>query len=1048
MTSKIPLLRSLPARRQKIVLWSLGLVLFYTVTGFLIVPPIVRAIAVKQLSKFLNREVTIAKVQINPYSMSATIRGFLIADKDGKPFVSWDEVHANFQFWSLFTKTYVFHEIRTSHPFARVQVNPDYSLNFSDIIEKIARETTAAPKSTKPSRPLALRVKVLKISAARLAATDLTTRQPFSKVIGPLELTLQEFATNPDNKNPYSFTGSTEEGERFSWSGHFFLDPVRSEGELKIENVALAKYAPVYQDLVRFDVRDGVVDVRASYLVESGVQTNIARLTNTTVSVKSVKVAEHGAADNALEVSQFTIAGVSADAFLRNAVVNSISTSGGRVALRRNADASINLIELSKPSPDATNTAGSVQLVLQSLTNVVELLLRSTNAWAGAIREINVEDYAIRLEDMATPRPVRLDLDQLKVNVRNVSNTPGSNITAAVSMRWNTNGIVSTEASVSLFPLRADVKLGLEKLEIRALDPYLDPFVNLLITQGSVGMDGRVVLEQGTNELPAVSFTGEVRVDDFATMDGVMTEDFVKCGRLRVSGIEAQLQPLSVAIREVSLHDASARLVIGSVQTNNLFAVLKRDMSLPPETNAPAPATKKTGKGLPKIEVPTNLIASAQAALPKVTVGALVFTNAQLQYVDRSMTPGVSLAVSQVDGRIEGLSTEDLSRADIKVAGKVDNTAPMEITGKINLLGKNPYSDVTVNFRGIELIPTSPYSGKFLGYRLSKGKLSLDLRYQLTNGTLKGQNVIVVDQLTLGEKVNSPDATKLPVRLGIAILKDRSGKIELDVPVEGTLGDPEFRLGRVITRALVNVFTKIVTSPFAALGAVFGGQGEEVSYQEFVAGSSELQDSARSKLDAVAKGLFERPALQVEIEGNVDPVTDRDALRREKLLKEFRQKKWMSLRRSERSGVTPDQVQLTPEERADYLQVAHAAAFSPEAVAARARQTGGSATNQAAAAAAAPRFTRAEEPTKGAAALLKDARADVPKVAATDMESQLAGLIDISETDFAMLATARANRVKEYLLQAGKVEAERVFLADPAARGKESKGSRVYLNLR
>ncbi len=124
--------------------------------------------------------------------------------KDGKPFVSWDEVHANFQFWSLFTRTFVFSEISTSHPFVRVQVNPDYSLNFSDIIEKLAKLAAATPKSDKPSRPLALRIDVMKISAARLAATDLTTKSPFSKVIGPLELTLQNFATDPDNKNPYS----------------------------------------------------------------------------------------------------------------------------------------------------------------------------------------------------------------------------------------------------------------------------------------------------------------------------------------------------------------------------------------------------------------------------------------------------------------------------------------------------------------------------------------------------------------------------------------------------------------------------------------------------------------------------------------------------------------------------------------------------------------------------------------------------------------------------------------------------------------------------
>jgi hypothetical protein len=537
---QIPVFHSLSVRHRRLLVWSVSLILFYTLFGFFILPRIVRSVATKQLSGQLGREVSIGQVKINPYSMSATIRALLVKDKDGQPFISWEEVHANFQFYSLFTRTYVFREIRTAQPFLRVQVNKDYSLNFSDILEKIAKEAATAPRK-KPSRPLALRIDRLRISGARLLASDLTTKKPFTKVVGPLELTLQNFATNPDSKNPYSFVGSTEEGERFSWSGHFFLAPIRSTGEFSLENISLAKYAPLYQDLVRFDIRDGIVDVRSSYHVEQGAQSNIARLTNAMIAVKSLKVAEHGVADNAMEVARFTVAGVSADAFGRNALVDSVSTSDGRFAVRRNADATVNLIELSKPSPDATNTAGSVAVLLQSLTNVVELLLRSTNAWAGAIREINVENYAVRLEDLANARPVRLDLDNIQLKVRNLSNLPGTNITAELSLRWNTNGLIKADTSLSLFPVQAQVKLALENLEIRALDPYLDPFVSLLITDGRFGTDGVAELAATTNGLPDVTFRGDVRVNDFSTVDGLMTEDFLKWKSLRVSGIHAQL---------------------------------------------------------------------------------------------------------------------------------------------------------------------------------------------------------------------------------------------------------------------------------------------------------------------------------------------------------------------------------------------------------------------------------------------------------------------------------------------------------------------------
>jgi len=1048
---KVPWLDSLSPRSRKLVLWGSGVLLFYTIAGFFIAPPIVRSVAAKQISKQLNRDVTIARVKLNPFAMSATIQGFLIQDKDGKPFVSWDEVYANFQFWSLLTKTHVFKEIRTTHPYARIQVNPDRSLNFSDILEKIAREAAAAPKGAKPSKPVQLRVNQLKISAARVSATDLTTKQPFTKFIGPLELTLQNFATNPDNKNPYSFAGSTDDGERFAWSGHFFLDPIRSIGEFSLENLSIARHAPLYRELVQFDIRDGLVDARAAYQVEQGAHTNIARLTNTSFTVKSLKVAEPGATNNALEVGHFTIEGVSADAFGRTAQIRSISAGNGRIALRRNADASVNLIELSKPSPEAANVAGSIVVLLNSVTNVVQWLISTTNNWIGSLHEFNITNFAVRLDDHATARPVRLDLDDIRVSVRHVSNVPGSNLAAQVSMRWNSNGTIKTDTELSLLPLKADVKLALDNLEIRALDPYLDPFLNLLITQGSVGMNGHVRVVPDSNAFPAVSFQGDVWVNDFSTVDGLMTEDFLKCGKLRISGIDARLNPLEVAIKDVSLHDAYARLVIASDKSNNLFAVMKKDAAsaASPESEKPKPATKKSGKPAPMIELPTNLIASARSSLPKITVGAVVFTNAQLNYLDRSLKPGVSLAVSQVNGRISGLSSEDVSRADVNLTGKVDNTAPMEISGKINPLSTNEFTDLKVVFRGIELMPTSPYSGKFLGYRLNKGKLSLDLHYQLAAGKLKGQNLVTVDQLMLGEKVESPDATKLPVKLGIAILKDRSGKIELEVPVEGSLSDPEFRLGKVITRAIVNVFTKIVTSPFAALGAVFGGKGEEVSFQDFAAGSAELQDANKQKLDLVAKGLFERPGLQLEIEGSADAAADRDALRRLKLQKEFRTKKWTALRKSERSRLTPDQVNLTPEEYSEYLKQAHAEAFSPEAIAARAIRAGVASPSSSPAVAspagsAAPRSAKTEV-LKGATALIKDVQRMEPKLPARDLESQLLETIEITESDFSLLANERARQVKDYLLQNGRVEPERVFMA---GMGKDARGSRVYLHLR
>ena len=171
----------------------------------------------------------------------------------------------------------------------------------------------------------------------------------------------------------------------------------------------------------------------------------------------------------------------------------------------------------------------------------------------------------------------------------------------------------------------------------------------------------------------------------------------------------------------------------------------------------------------------------------------------------------------------------------------IDGVGPASITGTINPFIATSTNTIKVSVKDMDLTPASPYSGKFAGYRIAEGKLNLDLTYQLVGTKLNSKNVITLDQFTFGEKVDSPDATHLPVRLGVAILKDRDGKIVLDVPIDGDLSKPDFHVSKVVWRAVENILVKVATSPFSLLGALFGGGGEELGWQDFAAGSAALR---------------------------------------------------------------------------------------------------------------------------------------------------------------------------------------------------------------
>ena len=1039
---------SVPPRQRKLVYWVLGLVLFYTVLGFLIVPPIVRAVAVKQLSKQLDREVSIEKIKINPFVLSTTVRGLLIKDKDGQPFISWDEVYVNFQLSSFLGHPWVFKEISVTKPYARVQINKDYTLNFSDLVAKFSTNAPAA-KPTAPPQPLALRVGRLQITGAAASFTDFTTREPFRRTIGPLNVTLQDFRTDPDNKNPYSFAGTTDAGERFAWSGFFYLDPLRSQGELTLDDLTLNKYAPLYQDFVRFEIRSGVIGVKSDYRFELSASNRVAAVTNTAFSLRNFRLGSPGDTNDIVDLTHFAVTGASVDLESRQAEVDSVSADGAKLFVQRDKDATINALEAAKPVENETNAPGGILFLLRSVTNAVAMLLNSTNQWNATVHDVNFTDCGLHLEDLVNSRPARLDLDDVTLTARNISNLPHTNLTAELSLRWNTNGTINTKITASLSPPTADIHLSLSNLDLGTLDPYLEPQLNLFILGSRLGLDGDIRLRTPENELPQVTFTGDARLDDFRTVDGVTAQDLLKWDSLRFNGIEANLNPQSVEIKEIALDNAYADAVIETNHTINLLTALR-----PAETNAP-PTTNAVRVAKNPTATATN---SAALVLPKISVDNIVVSNATISFTDRSLTPNVHLAIQQAGGTIAGISSEELQHADVNLHAAVDGVGPVDITGRINPFSGNETNHLQVSVKDVDLTPTSPYAAKFAGYRIAMGKLNLDLDYNLVGKKLESKNVITLDQFTFGERVESPDATHLPVRLAIAILKDRDGKIVLDVPVEGSLDDPKFRIGKVVTRAIVNILEKVATSPFSLIGAAFGGGGEELGYQDFAPGSAELTPADQQKLDTLAKALFARPGLSLEISGSIDLIADHDGLQRVFLDKQLAMRKWLSLRKSQQATVTPEQVNLTPAERADLVKKLYNEAWAKgqitpamlaantNLVAAVAQIKSKTARVQKDATFLVKGLPTSTQPTPGTMTATPS-ELKLPPIA-DPMEVLLVASIPVTDNDFEALVSERAKAVRAYLLASGKVETSRLFLAENQTGGVRSDGSRVYLQFR
>jgi hypothetical protein len=467
-----------------------------------------------------------------------------------------------------------------------------------------------------------------------------------------------------------------------------------------------------------------------------------------------------------------------------------------------------------------------------------------------------------------------------------------------------------------------------------------------------------------------------------------------------------------------------------------------------------------------KIVAPSTTEPAAPAAaapLPKIEIAKIVIRDGDFRFADRSVEPNVNLAINQFAGTISGLSSTNPAKADLDVKAMVDGAGPIAIAGKIDPLAAKPSFDVKVDFKNVDLVPLSPYSGKFAGFELARGKLVLDVKAVVDGDKVDAANVITLNQFTFGSPVKSPDATSLPVRLGVALLKDTEGRIVIDVPVKGSTSDPSFGVGRVVGRVIVNLLTKAAVSPFALLGSIFGGGGDELAYQEFNPGSTEIKPGEEKKLETMVKALTNRPGLSLDLQGSYDPAVDAPALKQVKFADSVRRAIWEQKRASNPNTPPPAELEITPEDEAAMIKRIYDDRYppgtrfgaplppAPEMLPAPPPPDGalarlfGSLTGRAEREARAVQEENARRLAEHAKALETAVAAGLPL---EDMRKRLIEETEVDENDLRNLAQARAQKVRDYFASVGKISPDRLFLAkDKPDAPKEVKGARVSLGL-
>ncbi|MGH8497895.1 MAG: DUF748 domain-containing protein, partial [Methylococcales bacterium] len=824
-----------------------GLILLYTVSGFWIAPKLIKHKLPEILAQELGRSASIQEISINPFLLTVELKGFEIQRKKGNGrFVGFDDFFVDFELASVFKQAAVFDEIRLIGLFVAIDKFKDGSFNFDDLLVSSDDKQTK-PEDDSPLFPVS--IAKLEIREGKVFFEDQSRKSTFQSQISPINLSISDFQTYLDSGSQYQFKANFDSGGVLDWRGDINVTSLRSNGRIKLSEFQAKLLWRYIQDMVNFEIIDGAFNLDAQYSVRHTGDALQIEVTEGKYRLENLKIARKGSPEPLMDIPRLTLDGIAFDLLERKLSITSFSSEKAKLHTWVQPDKEMNFVDLFTPVPDDRAAASSTPPPASP----------DNSKWLITIRKIALNDCGFLFEDRSLATPASLNFNPLDIALENFSSDRTGILPLSIKATINNTGHLSVAGGLGLNPVSTVVKLDV-KLNLTDFQPYIDPVTKFEFVQGDAIVKGDVDFKLDEHSKPWLKFNGMASIDDFIGHDKLQKEKLLDWKALSFEEVDFNLDPMKVAIKEAIADQPYLRFIINADGTTNLSKVFDGNRTAGTKHGKSTQAEDKSNKYSPE-------------AL--VQIDTVTIKNASANFADDSLKPKFATGMESLNGVIRGFSTDKKSRATIDLKGKADRTAPVHIKGRIQFFDPRNYTDISLGFKNLSLGNLTPYSGKFAGYKIEKGKMSVDLKYKIEQKKLVAENNVVIKQLTLGDEVDSPDAVSLPLSLAIALLQDSDGVIHIDLPLRGSLDDPEFSIWGVLGDVLLNLITKVVTSPFAALGSLINSD-EELDKVGFAPGIAEIEEKQKENLDRVAQALAQRPALNVEVEG---VATDADAER-------------------------------------------------------------------------------------------------------------------------------------------------------------------------
>lgn len=806
-------------RRRKLLVGTVVLVLLLGTGVFFGIPPVVESQLKSRLERMLQREVQVGTVSFNLLTLRTTFEDVRVPDHDGSEFITWDRLVLDARLSGVMAGAWSIDAIMIEGFSARLMVDKQGRLNIADVMTALAADEAGG-------RPF--EVGEFSVTDAQLVWIDASREQPFETTLGPVTFSLSNLHTKSDPDSPYEFEAVTESGESLVWDGTLSVSPFRSQGRWEMRGLRVSKYEPYLDGISPLEFTSGVIDASSSYAIRWVDGALSYQLSEGEFAVAELRASSGAESDEAQSFGELTVQGLEFDSTQRSLRIDRVLMGGGRVSVQRDQEGWSWLgVTLGDGVTRDTDTPGM--------------------GWKAArIDELELSEIDVHINDLTAASPVEIDAKISRATMERWDLMRlGQPADVTIDAALSTGGTVSLRGALAVRPFQSDFEYELRDVAWAGVAPFRTESSGASMRRGSVSARGEF---RGSSE--AYEISGSGRIADLVVADSQGQESF----RARLAEFtQFSVSPKSSTIRIETLALTEPRARWEILESGEWGW--------------------RQNKTPPAVELPGAVSRSWDIDTIDIAGGVIEFR-------DESAFRPVELSASELEGAFTGWTSRDSRTAKVELTGVLEGESPVSIEGGFNPLAENIFADVKIRARELPAPAFNGYTSRYLGYEFTGGSIALDVDAKLRDGMIESETVTGIERVTWGKKIASPEVTNVPVKLAWSLLRDAEEKVVVAVPVSGRITDPEFSYGRVANRALANLWTNVVSSPFAFLGS--GGREEAIGSQlqnyAFMAGEANMYPEAIEHLDQLAKLLVDRPMLRFKLSAGYDRQEDRAKL--------------------------------------------------------------------------------------------------------------------------------------------------------------------------